>query len=333
MSRARLPANAWTAGNAVECSGARSSGLREKSDDPKWLFTPEGHPRGYIESTTLRELWFHTGTNCNLACPFCFEGSKPRDNRIEFPTLDDLKPFVMEALDLGVEQFSFTGGEPFVNPQMLRILEFALEHRPCFVLTNGTEPLRNRIRQVIQLKNKPHPLAFRISLDHPDPEKHDLGRGPGNFRKSLSTLGMLYAEGFAVSIARLMDRGENTAETDKSYAPLLQEAGLPPDLTIVKFPDFLPPGSIADVPHITEKCMTAYTTAEQRAQYMCSFSRMIVKKNGRCRVYSCTLVDDDPDFDLGCTLRESLEVRVRLKHHRCYSCFACGATCSEGTER
>lgn len=305
--------------------------MREKSDAQSWLFAPEGHPRGYIESHALTELWFHTGTNCNLSCPFCLEGSKPGDNRIEFITLEDVKPFIPEALELGVKKFSFTGGEPFVNPWFVRILDYALDHRPCFVLTNGTEPLLNRIGQVIKLKEKPNPLAFRISLDHPDPAKHDESRGKGNFRKALRTLGLLHAEGFGVSIARLMEPGENGEAIDGSYAPLLREAGLPPDLSIVKFPDFLPPGSIANVPNITEKCMTSYTTAEQRANYMCGFSRMIVKKNGRCGVYACTLVDDDADFDLGDTLRESLNVRVRLKHHRCYSCFACGSTCSEGT--
>ena len=41
-----------------------------------WYRTPNGDPRGYIESAVLRELWFHTGTACNLACPFCLEGSK-----------------------------------------------------------------------------------------------------------------------------------------------------------------------------------------------------------------------------------------------------------------
>ena len=90
--------------------------MREKSNAPNWLSTPAGQPRGYIESQSLVELWFHTGTNCNLSCPFCFEGSKPRDNRIEFITLEDIKPFIAEAVELGVAKFSFTGGEPFVNP-------------------------------------------------------------------------------------------------------------------------------------------------------------------------------------------------------------------------
>ncbi len=307
--------------------------MRDKCNAPNWLLTADGQPRGYIESRGLAELWFHTGTNCNLSCPFCLEGSKPGDKRIEFLTLDDVKPFIAEALELGVKKFSFTGGEPFVNPWFVRILDYALDHRPCFVLTNGTKPLLKRMAQVVELKEKPNPLCFRVSLDHSDPAKHDESRGKGNFRTALGTLGLLHAEGFGVSIARLMEPDEDSEAIDRSYAPFLLEAGLPPDLTIVKFPDFLPPGSIADVPNITETCMTTYTTAEQRARYMCSFSRMIVKKNGRCGVYPCTLVDDDADFDLGDTLRASLEVRVRLKHHRCYSCFACGSTCSEGVQR
>ncbi len=305
--------------------------MREKTNDPPWLFTPDGQPRGYIESQSLTELWFHTGTNCNLSCPFCLEGSKPGDNRIQFLTLDDTRPFLDEALELGVEKFSYTGGEPFVNPHFMDILESALEYRPCFVLTNGTEPLRNRMAGIIKLKQKPNPLAFRISLDHPDPVKHDESRGKGNFRMALETLGLLHAEGFGVSIARLMEPEEDSQAVDGSYAPLLARARLPEDLLIVKFPDFLRPGSIADVPEITENCMTSYTTAAQRAQYMCGFSRMIVKKNGRPGVYACTLVDDDEQFDLGATLRESLDIRIRLKHHRCYSCFGCGSSCSEGT--
>jgi AhpD family alkylhydroperoxidase len=69
------------------------------------------------------------------------------------------------------------------------------------------------------------------------------------------------------------------------------------------------------------------TSAPQRAAFMCAYSRMIVKHDGRCGVYACTLVDDDAQFDMGETLRQSFNVRIRLKHHRCYSCFAYGSCC------
>ena len=75
--------------------------------------------------------------------------------------------------------------------------------------------------------------------------------------------------------------------------------------------------------------MTQFQDAASRQQFMCAFSKMVVKKNGRLRVYACTLVDDDEDYDQGPTLAGALEQRVMLKHHRCYSCFAHGSSCSE----
>jgi uncharacterized Fe-S cluster-containing radical SAM superfamily protein len=305
--------------------------MREKTDNHDWMITPEGDPRGYIDTHKLDELWFHTGTNCNLACPFCLEGSKPGDDRIKFIMPDEAGPFVHEAVEMGVQKFSFTGGEPFVNPHFVEILGYALDYRPCLVLTNGTEPLRNQFAEVAKLKQKPNPVSFRVSLDHPDPDKHDESRGKGNFRMALRTLGLLHQEGFSVSIARLMEPEEDAEGIDAGYIPFLEEAGLPHDMLIIKFPDFATPGTIPKVPQVTEHCMQTYTNEASRAAYMCSFSRMIVKKNGRCGVYACTLVDDDDEYDLADTLRDSFQVRIRFKHHRCYSCFAYGSSCSEGT--
>lgn len=294
-----------------------------------WLTTSQNEPRGYIQPQCLNELWFHTGTNCNLRCPFCFEGSKPGDNRIEFLTLADARRFIEESLELGIKKFSFTGGEPFVNPEFIAILDAALDHRPCLVLTNATEPLMNQMTKVLPLRDKPSLLQFRVSLDHPDPAKHDESRGRGNFRIALGTLGRLHREGFGISIARLMLANEDSAAVDRAYAPYFREAGVPEEITIIKFPEFHKPGSLPQVPEITETCMTRYLNAEQRTAFMCNFSKMIVRKNGRCGVYACTLVDDLASYDLGNTLLEAMGQRVMLGHHRCYSCFAFGASCSE----
>ncbi len=294
----------------------------EKSD--RWPATSDGKPRGYIQPSRLEELWFHTGTSCNLSCPFCLEGSKPGDDRIQFLLFQDAGPWIDEALELGVEKFSFTGGEPFVNPHFPGILSYALDRRPCLVLTNATEPLRNRMDKILPLLEKPNPLSFRVSLDHPDPEKHDESRGRGNFRKALDTLGRLHKSGFGVSLARL-----SSGFPDEAYRPFLEEAGLPTDIRIVTFPDLQPPGALPEVPEITENCMTTYLDEDRRGNFMCNFSKMVVKIDGRVSVYACTLVDDDPDFDLGESLAEAMKKRVMLKHHRCYSCFAFGASCSE----
>jgi len=294
-----------------------------------WLKTPSQESRGYIQPRALKELWFHTGTTCNLSCPFCLEGSKPGDDRLNKVTFDDVKPFIDVALELGVEKFSFTGGEPFVIKDMVKIFDYALDHRPCLVLTNATMPLAHRLDEIQMLINKPNPLNFRVSIDYPDANKHDAGRGQGNFFLSWKIIGELHKKGFTVSIARQRTKDENSEKVDKIYRKYFKQVGLPKETRIISFPDFFTPGTIAEVPHITQQCMTQYQTEESRDQFMCNFSKMIVKKDGQMRVYACTLVDDDPDYDLGSSLKESQNIRIMLKHHRCYSCFAQGASCSE----
>lgn len=298
--------------------------------DPSRQTTATGEPRGYIQPESLSEIWFHTGTACNLRCAFCLEGSKPGDMRLEQVTFDELKPFIDEAIELGVEQFSFTGGEPFVNRDIVPILEYALKHRPCLVLTNATNPLRARLKKFTSLAEAPNALRFRVSLDHPDPEGHDAERGEGNFVKSIETMVELHRMGFGLSIARLAQPEENVDEVNAAYAPFFEQAGLPADIPIIVFPDFLPPDAHpGGIPQITENCMTTNHTAATRAQFMCNFSKMVVKKDGRIGVYACTLVDDDESYNLAPTLTQAMQKRVMLSHHRCYSCFAYGASCSE----
>jgi hypothetical protein len=105
---------------------------------------------------------------------------------------------------------------------------------------------------------------------------------------------------------------------------------LPADTRIVFFPDFGVPDETRAVPFVTHSCMTTYQTEATRREFMCAYSKMVVKQGGRMRVYACTLVDDDPDYDQGGNLRESMGKRVMMRHHRCFSCFKFGASCSEG---
>lgn len=296
-----------------------------------WTHSSKGDPRGYIDAHSLSELWFHTGTACNLACPFCLEGSKPGDTRLGLMTLADVKPFIDEALTMGVEQFSFTGGEPFVAKEFHKILAYAAAHRPCLVLTNATLPLISRLKQLDGLRDTAHPIQFRVSIDYLDRDRHDAGRGAGSFEAALDGIKALLVRGFQVSVARQREDGEDGEDIETADARyreyFLKSTGILP--TIVSFPDFKPPFSDGEVPEITETCMTDFHTVASRAGFMCAFSKMVVKQGGGMRVYACTLVDDDKAYDLGGSLKEALAKRVYLGHHRCYSCFAYGASCSE----
>jgi sulfatase maturation enzyme AslB (radical SAM superfamily) len=313
-----------------EIKAPRGIALQTLDDarDKHWYFTHSGEPRGYIDAQKLQELWIHTGTACNLACPFCLEGSKPGDDRLNVVKFEDVQPYIDEAVDLGVERFSFTGGEPFVARDLIQILEYASSLRPCFVLTNGTEPLLQRATQLQRLKQQPYATAFRVSLDYPDAQRHDAGRGPGSFAAALRGLKLLLNEGFDVSIARQQTAHEDSAAVELQFRELLAAQRIPA-LPFTAFPDFSTPGVALATPEITEGCMERYPSAESRSHFMCAYSRMLVKREGRMRVYACTLVDDSPAYDLGATLGESLAQRVMLGHHRCFSCYRFGASCSQ----
>ncbi len=296
---------------------------------PDWYTTTEGKPCGFIHTHTLDELWLHTGTACNLSCPFCLEGSKPGNNRLQLMRFDDARPYIDEALTLNVKQFSFTGGEPFINKDIIQILNYALSHRPCLVLTNATTPLLKRIHQLRPLLKHKYPLHVRVSLDHFDPIEHDRGRGAGMFAEALNGMLRLHSMGFPLSVASQMLPGISSDQATQRYAAVFRAAGLPENLRRIEFPEFYPPETVVSAPQITQSCMQNYQTEASRREFMCAFSRMVVKQHDRCQVYACTLVDDDGDYALAETLTKSLQIPVSMKHHRCYSCFKYGASCSE----
>jgi len=194
------------------------------------------------------------------------------------------------------------------------------------VPTNGTLALRDKMREIRRLSKKANPCRFRVSLDFPDPQRHDDERGAGNFMLALDSLSLLYHYGFGVSIARRISPGENPERVNRAYLIYLEKAGLPLDTRIVALPDLLKPGPRPETPAITENCMTTYHTEETRQQFICAYSRMVLKQDGRMAVYACTLVDDDENYNLGTTLAERVNIRVSLSHHRC---FSQGISCSE----
>jgi len=297
-------------------------------NDFDWKFTKSGDLRGYIETDKLKELWFHTGTICNLNCPVCFEGSSPKSNRIEQLSLEDIKPYIKEALEIGVKQFSFTGGEPFVNKDFINILDYALNYKDCLVLTNATEPLLNKLDEIKKFKNKPYKLKFRVSLDSFDENIYDKIRGKGKFRLTIEAMKKLINLGFEVSVATQSFQN-NQSNIYENFQKLFKQYQLPEFIDVIPFEDLKKPHQQIETPEISKTELYKVKTAEEISNIMCSFSRMVLKKNGQTYVYACTLVDDDERYNLGTTLQESVNKKVVLKHHRCYLCFTNGISCSE----
>lgn len=287
--------------------------------------TPTGEPHGYIRFLSLKQLWFNTGTACNLQCPSCFEGSNPRSRRLQMLSVEDITPYIESALSLGVESFGFTGGEPFMNPHIMKILEFAGSKAPCLILTNGTKPITHYLPQLKALQEKGLPLTFRISLNSPNETINDAERGDGSFNLALQNLKKLHNLGFPIAVARHMESDEDSEDVLAQFRALFHQHGIPESTTIVGFPDL----ERDEVPYITENCIKTYHTPESCVEFMCATSRMVVKKEGETRIFSCTLVDDDPFYDLGSDLAKAVQKKTWLTHKRCFACFSSGVSCGQ----
>lgn len=98
---------------------------------------------GYIQPQLLRELWFHTGTACNLACPFCLEGSAPGDHRLQQVTADEARPFLdAKAWRWAWNSFLLRAESPLSTKKFSTSCDTLWSAVPAWCLRMGRSPLR-----------------------------------------------------------------------------------------------------------------------------------------------------------------------------------------------
>ncbi len=313
-----------------------------KFRDPDWTAT--GEPRASVPLDALCMLWINTGSLCNIECRNCYIESSPDNDRLAYITRAEALAFLDEIRDAGLPttEIGFTGGEPFMNPDILAMLGDALGHgHAVLVLTNAMQPmLRPRIQSGLLALREAHGrrLVLRVSLDHYGKALHEEERGSGTFDKTIEGIDWLSAQGFALALAGRTCWGESEAEMRRGYAALSATRGWGIDafdpLQLVLFPEM---DASIDVPEITTACWGILHKSP--SDVMCSGSRMVVKRKGAAgpTVLPCTLLPYEPAFEMGQTLRDAARAdggmfahgAVKLCHPHCAKfCVLGGGSCS-----
>jgi len=302
---------------------------RTKFRDP--MVTAKGEQRAHVDLERLATLWINTGTLCNLACKTCYIESSPTNDALVYLTLGEVDAYLGEAEQMGTREIGFTGGEPFMNRDMVAMLRSALGRGfEVLVLTNAMRPMRRFEEQLkaIRLAHGDR-LTMRVSLDHFTQEVHEGERGPATWNKALDGLRWLSDYGFRVAVAGRSLAGEPEADARAGYARLFANLGLKLDAAdpsrLVLFPEM---DATADVPEISTACWGILGVSP--TAMMCASSRMVVKRKGAERpvVAACTLLPYDDQFALGHSLAEA-SGRVQLNHPHCARfCVLGGASCS-----
>jgi uncharacterized Fe-S cluster-containing radical SAM superfamily protein len=305
----------------------------EKFQNPK--VTAKGEKRAQVFFKALETLWFNTGSQCNIECANCYIASSPTADHFIYLTPEDMAPYLdeIEEMNLGKIEIAFTGGEPYLNPNAIRLSEMALERgHSLLVLTNAMKPMmRPRVQAgLLDLQNRfPGKMTLRVSLDHFTPDGHDAERGNGSFDIAVKGMNWLTENGFSTHIAGRAMFSENDVVARAGYSTLIKGHGWkvaaqnPGQLLL--FPEM---DEQVDVPEITVACWSILDVHPDTM--MCATSRMIVRRKGEPRavVLACTLLWDDPQFQTGEALKESLGA-VALNHPHCAKfCVLGGASCS-----
>jgi len=304
-----------------------------KFENPE--ITATGEERAVVALSHPKTLWFNTGTLCNIACAHCYIESSPTNDRLAYISVAEVGEFLdqIAAREWPVSEIGFTGGEPFMNPEIIAMMHLALTAGfKVLVLTNAMLPMmRPRVQEgLIALAEEfGDRMTLRVSLDHYTAPKHDSERGSGNFERVLEGMCWLRDTGIRMAVAGRSLWGEDEARARAGYAALYRENRFAIDAydpaTTVIFPEM---DETVEVPEITTSCWGIL--GKSPADVMCASSRMVVKRREAARpaVLACTLLPYDPQFELGESLAEA-ERPVRLNHRHCAKfCVLGGASCS-----
>jgi diadenosine tetraphosphatase ApaH/serine/threonine PP2A family protein phosphatase len=144
-------------------------------------------------------LWVYSNFHRNLASDDCVVASSPRAT----PRSIGLERFcrlVDEAVAEGFRELHVTGGDPFLERDIVAMLEYASDRLPTVVLTNAMLFTTRRGRELRRLAGRDR-LVLQISLDGARPETDDAARGAGSWRRATDGITRARALGLPLRVA------------------------------------------------------------------------------------------------------------------------------------
>ena len=283
------------------------------------------HPR--VPLVALDTLWFQVaGTLCNIECTHCFISCSPRNHSHEMMTLADVQARLDEARTLGVREYYFTGGEPFMNRDLLPILEATLRQGPATVLTNGMLLRPEVCRKLRELFDRSdYSLDLRVSLDGFDAASHDAIRGQGVWDRVMTGLRNLGEAGLnPVITVTTAAEGVASAEGRSRFLDLIRGLGFArPRLKVLPLFRIGAEETRTRAYEDWERLTAESLTPEEASVLQCSSCRMVTSKG----VYVCPILIEEPEARMGETLSETLR-EFPLRYGACHTCWVDGVTCT-----
>jgi len=279
----------------------------------------------------LDSLWFQvTGTLCNLACTHCFISCSPANKSFGFLSYEQVVAALEASRALGVKEYYFTGGEPFMHPRLADMIDATLQLGPATVLTNGTLLPDRIVASLASSRDRSiYSLELRVSIDGADALSNDRIRGQGAFDRAMDGVKRLIVAGFLpiITMAQTWDDGDTWNVYQRMRQTLLDigyarpRIKLMPTLRLgaetVRFRGY----------HDDERVTRAMMDGFDAQTLLCATSRIVTDRG----VHVCPILIEQPDSLLAPTLAEAVTADYALAHQACYTCWLHGSICSNAS--
>ena len=275
----------------------------------------------------LDTVWVQvTGTLCNIACRHCFVNAGPRSGSIPMMARAEVEGALEESAELGARDAYFTGGEPFLHPEIRSLVDFALERMPLTILTNALLIDEELARWIAgRFTRSRYSFDIRVSLDGATAAGNDHVRGRGVYDGVVEALRCLARAGVS-PVVTVVEHEEalKAPQARSEFTEFLRGLGIPHPR--IKFLPLLRIGR-------EERRTRGYSERERlgseplhdeiEASLICATSRTVTAHG----VMTCPILVERADARLGDSLRASGR-EINLNWRACHTCVAEGLRCA-----
>ena len=275
----------------------------------------------------LDTLWVQVaGTLCNIACRHCFITCGPKAFEIPMMTVGQVETALEQGRALGVRQIYYTGGEPFLHPQIHQLTEAAIAIAALTIVTNALLLDELTVRWLAGVfENSRYSLDLRVSLDGMTREQNDPVRGRGTFDEIVAAISRLARAGIS-PVVTVVEHEEGLAGSDarSRFLDFIRSLGVPrPRLK------FLPLLRIGREERRTHGYKTANALmgeqlpSDVESTLLCANSRAVTARG----VFTCPILVKHPTARMGKEVADGLRA-IQLDWSACQTCVLEGLRCN-----
>ena len=294
---------------------------------PRRQSNPMLQPGPELPFRWLDTLWVQvTGTLCNIACRHCFITCGPKAHDVPLMTLERVQSTLEQGRQLGMRHIYYTGGEPFLHPEIRQLTDRALRIAPLTIVTNGLLLDEPTVAWVVDTFQKGrYSFDLRVSLDGTSREENDPVRGKGTFDEIVAAIQRLARAGLS-PVVTVVEHQEGLAAADARtrFIEFLYQLGIQrPRLK------FLPLLRIGREERRTHGYLEEHALSEQPLEaeiastLLCATGRAVTAQG----VYTCPILIKDVSARLGDAVTEAARP-IRLGWNACQTCVLEGLRCN-----